>query len=133
GAGMAASRSLEDTPERSTSYEAVPWRRGEVRWHHGQRPVRTARNPCRGLWNVERIWTTELSHRAGERVCLRGWLHRLRRMSRVSFLVLRDAKGLAQVVVDDPDLFATLAGLHHESVLEVEATAVAEPQAPGGV
>ena len=68
---------------------------------------------------MERTWTTELPQRCGERVLLKGWLHRLRRLSGVSFLVLRDARGLAQVVVDDPQLVTSLSRLHHESVLEV--------------
>jgi nondiscriminating aspartyl-tRNA synthetase len=82
---------------------------------------------------VERTWTSELPFRAGERVRLKGWLHRRRRLSGVTFLVLRDARGLAQVVVDDPGLADSLSRLHHESVLEVTGLAVAEPQAPGGV
>src|SRR5438067_8711973 len=82
---------------------------------------------------VERIWTTDLGRHAGERVRLAGWLHRLRRLSGVSFLILRDGRGLAQVVVDDPALIEQLAALHSESVLVVEGHAVAEPQAPGGV
>jgi nondiscriminating aspartyl-tRNA synthetase len=69
----------------------------------------------------------------GERVRLAGWLHRLRRLSNVSFLVLRDARGLAQIVVSDPALVYRLAGLYNESVLVVEGTVVAEAQAPGGV
>jgi nondiscriminating aspartyl-tRNA synthetase len=82
---------------------------------------------------VERIWTSELPRRPGERVLLKGWLHRRRRLSGVTFVVLRDARGVAQVVVDDPGLADSLGRLHHESVLEVEGLAVAEPQAPGGV
>jgi nondiscriminating aspartyl-tRNA synthetase len=82
---------------------------------------------------VERSWTTELPQLHGRRVLLKGWLHRLRRLSAVSFLVLRDARGLAQVVVDDPELAASLSRLHNESVLEVEGIVTAEPQAPAGV
>jgi nondiscriminating aspartyl-tRNA synthetase len=82
---------------------------------------------------MERIWTTDLGSHVGERVRLAGWLHRLRQLSGVSFLILRDGKGLAQIVVDDPALVAQLAALHNESVLVVEGHAVAEPQAPGGV
>jgi nondiscriminating aspartyl-tRNA synthetase len=73
---------------------------------------------------VERTWTSELPLRRGERVLLKGWLHRLRRLSGVSFLVLRDARGLAQVVIDDAGQAAELARLHAESVLEVEGTVV---------
>lgn len=71
--------------------------------------------------------------RAGGRVRLAGWLHRLRRLGSVSFLLLRDARGIAQVVVEDGELAARLAALHPESVLAVEGDAVAVPQAPGGV
>ena len=78
---------------------------------------------------MERILTTELAAHAGERVLLRGWLHRQRRLSRVSFLLLRDRAGLAQVVLSggQPQTLAA------ETVLEVEGVAVATPQAPGGV
>ena len=82
---------------------------------------------------MERIWTTDLDKYVGERVRLAGWLHRLRRLASVSFLILRDAKGLAQIVVEDETLVERLARLHHESVIAVEGRVVAEPQAPGGV
>src|SRR6476620_11657064 len=80
-----------------------------------------------------RIWTTEIGQHAGQRVRLAGWLHRLRRLKDVSFLVLRDAKGLAQIVVEDQALAERLAQLPNESVLAIEGMAVHEPQAPGGV
>jgi nondiscriminating aspartyl-tRNA synthetase len=82
---------------------------------------------------VERVWTIELAAHAGRRVALGGWLHRFRRLGGVAFLVLRDGRGTAQVVVDDPALAERLTGLHAESVLAVEGLVVAEPQAPGGV
>jgi nondiscriminating aspartyl-tRNA synthetase len=82
---------------------------------------------------VERVWTTDLGDHVGGRVRLAGWLHRLRRLSNVTFLVLRDARGTAQVIVEDPALIARLAALPAESVLAVEGRAVAELQAPGGV
>ena len=77
---------------------------------------------------MERILTTELTAHAGERVLLRGWLHRQRRLSRVSFLVLRDRAGVAQVVLSG----GQPQSLGPETVLEVEGLAVATPQAPGG-
>jgi nondiscriminating aspartyl-tRNA synthetase len=76
---------------------------------------------------MERILTSELAAHAGERVLLHGWLHRQRKLSRVSFLILRDRAGLAQIVVDDGT------ELVPETVLEVEGLAVASEQAPGGV
>jgi nondiscriminating aspartyl-tRNA synthetase len=80
---------------------------------------------------MERIWTSQLEAHAGEIVRLNGWLHRLRRVGGVGFLVLRDAKGTAQVVVEDPAELDRLSRLPHESVLTVEGRIVAEPQAPG--
>lgn len=82
---------------------------------------------------MERIWTTDLRAHAGERVRLAGWLHRLRRLGDVSFLILRDGRGVAQAVVEDPALVERLAQLNSESVLAIEGDAVAEPHAPGGV
>lgn len=81
----------------------------------------------------QRIWSTELPQHVGERVRLAGWLHRLRRLSSITFLVLRDSHGLAQIVIEDPAQADHLERLYHESVLEVEGLVVAEPQAPGGV
>lgn len=81
----------------------------------------------------ERIKTTELGSHVGEDVHLAGWLHRLRELRERSFLILRDGTGLAQIVVEEPELIALAHGLAQESVLEVEGTVVAQPQAPGGV
>lgn len=82
---------------------------------------------------MERTWTTELAGRTGQRVRLQGWMHHLRRLSNVTFLLLRDARGIAQVVVDDPDLANALDAMARDSVLEVEGTACPEPRAPAGV
>jgi nondiscriminating aspartyl-tRNA synthetase len=82
---------------------------------------------------VERVWTSELGRHVGRPVRLAGWLQRLRRLGSVAFLVLRDARGTAQVVVEDDALVERLAGLHAESVIAVVGLATAEPQAPGGV
>ena len=82
---------------------------------------------------TDRVWTDELKQRVGERVLLQGWLHRFRRLADISFLVLRDAHGTAQVVIDDPDVVAEVARLNHESVLAVSGEVVAVDQAPGGV
>jgi nondiscriminating aspartyl-tRNA synthetase len=78
---------------------------------------------------MKRILTSELAVHVGERVLLQGWLHRKRELSRVSFLVLRDRAGLAQIVVGGAESPA----LVPETVLEIEGLAVANAQAPGGV
>lgn len=67
---------------------------------------------------MERIWTVDLSAHSERRVLLAGWLHRQRQLSAVTFLILRDGKGMAQVVVEDAALRAHLAGLRNETVLQ---------------
>ena len=71
----------------------------------------------------------ELPHVApGEPVRLQGWVHRRRELATVSFLVVRDRTGLAQVVVRDARPLPP-----EETPVEVIGTATANPQAPGGV
>jgi nondiscriminating aspartyl-tRNA synthetase len=82
---------------------------------------------------MERIYTNAVGAHVGERVKLAGWLHALRKMGGINFLVLRDACGTMQVVVDAPEALAALEGLLPETVLTVEGDVVAEPQAPGGL
>ncbi len=82
---------------------------------------------------MERIYTTEVARHVGERVRVAGSLHILRRLGGINFLVLRDARGMVQVVVDTPAALASLDGLLPETVLAVEGLVVAEPQAPGGI
>src|SRR5688500_7580556 len=82
---------------------------------------------------MERIWTTQVAEHVGKEVHLAGWLHRFRRLSHVSFLILRDVKGLAQVVVEDTEVVERVARLHHETVLGLTGTVTANATAPGGV
>jgi nondiscriminating aspartyl-tRNA synthetase len=84
---------------------------------------------------VERIRTVAVGQHVGERVRVAGWLHALRRLGGVNFLVVRDGWGIVQVVSEHEDDLAPLraAGAGVESVIAVEGTAVAAAQAPGGV
>ena len=56
---------------------------------------------------------------SGQPATLAGWIHRRRVLANVTFLVLRDRSGLAQVVVKDRDTVEQLAGLPEETVVEV--------------
>jgi nondiscriminating aspartyl-tRNA synthetase len=82
---------------------------------------------------VQRVFSVELPTHVGKRIAVAGWLHRLRRLSSVTFLILRDGQGLAQVVLDNPELVDRVAALHPESVLRVDGDVVASEQAPYGV
>ncbi|EWT03532.1 aspartyl-tRNA synthetase [Intrasporangium oryzae NRRL B-24470] len=63
---------------------------------------------------------------------LRGWVHRRRVLSSVTFLVLRDRSGLAQVVIKDPATVGQLQDLPEETVVEVTGTVSLNASAPGG-
>jgi nondiscriminating aspartyl-tRNA synthetase len=82
---------------------------------------------------MNRILSAELPHHIGEIVHVSGWLHRLRRLRNVTFLILRDRSGLAQVVVEDESLAASLSHYTAESVLMIEGRVKAVEQAPNGV
>jgi nondiscriminating aspartyl-tRNA synthetase len=82
---------------------------------------------------MRRILACELAEHAGGPVRLAGWLHRQRRLSRVTFLIVRDRSGVAQVVVGDRAQAEQVASLTPETVLSVTGRAVAAAQAPGGV
>ncbi|GAA5147042.1 aspartate--tRNA(Asn) ligase [Nocardioides marinquilinus] len=69
----------------------------------------------------------------GEPVRLQGWVHRRRELAALTFLVVRDRTGLAQVVLRPGDLPDGAACPPEETPVEVVGTATANPQAPGGV
>lgn len=82
---------------------------------------------------MERIHTTEVGAHIGERVRVAGWLHSLRRMGGITFLVIRDGWGMVQAVSEQEVDLEPLAGLTAESVVRVEGVATSAAQAPGGV
>jgi nondiscriminating aspartyl-tRNA synthetase len=75
-----------------------------------------------------RVLAAELPEHVGETVEVSGWLHRRRELKTVTFLILRDRSGLAQLVLTEPD-----GDFPEETVLYVRGTVTANPQAPGGV
>jgi nondiscriminating aspartyl-tRNA synthetase len=77
-----------------------------------------------------RTLSSQLPELAGKPVRLQGWVHRVRDLGRVRFLVLRDRGGLAQIVLPT-NLDAKQLGC--ETVVDVTGTARGEPRAPGGV
>ncbi|MGC4896844.1 aspartate--tRNA(Asn) ligase [Micromonospora sp. DT31] len=82
---------------------------------------------------MQRILSHHLSAHVGATVRLAGWVHRRRLLKSVAFLIVRDAAGLAQVVVAAPAVRAQVEALTEETVVEVVGTVVANPTAPAGV
>src|SRR5204863_8542095 len=81
------------------------------------------------------LLTTEVKVHIGERVRVAGWLHSLRQLGGITFLVIRDGWGMLQAVVENEREIASLLEekLGVESVITVEGLAVSQAQAPGGV
>jgi nondiscriminating aspartyl-tRNA synthetase len=82
---------------------------------------------------MKEIQTKEAGEHLGQEICLTGWLHQLRRLGGISFIVVRDGWGMIQAVTENEDDVAVLAGLSVESVIRLAGTAIATPQAPGGI
>jgi nondiscriminating aspartyl-tRNA synthetase len=76
---------------------------------------------------ISRVLAADLPALVGEHVMISGWLHRRRELKSVTFLVIRDRSGLAQVVQPGGG-----PPIPEETVLQVEGTVTASPQAPGG-
>jgi len=84
---------------------------------------------------ISRVLAADLPAHVGEQVRIAGWLHRRRELKSVTFLIVRDRSGLAQVVLSGLLVGDATAdpGLPEETVVEVTGTVVANDQAPGGV
>ncbi|WP_373898137.1 aspartate--tRNA(Asn) ligase [Haloimpatiens sp. FM7315] len=50
---------------------------------------------------MQRTLIKNLEMNLGNEVCVKGWVHRIRKLSKVTFLVLRDRTGLIQCVLDN--------------------------------
>ena len=71
----------------------------------------------------------------GSRVRIEGWVHRRRFLAAVTFLIVRDRTGLAQVVIrqDEPEALAAARDYGEETVVAVTGVATQNPAAPGGM
>ena len=74
----------------------------------------------------ERVLAAEVAAHEGRTITVAGWVHRIRELGAVSFVLLRDRSGLVQVV------YQGRTELHVESVVAVQGTISANEKAPGG-
>ncbi len=81
---------------------------------------------------MERILSGDLKGHIGKKVHIEGWLHKKRLLGGLTFINVRDRRGLAQVVIDNKDEIEKLRGMQIGTVLAVDGTVVEEPRAPGG-
>lgn len=73
----------------------------------------------------------------GESVLIMGWVHEIRDLGGIIFVLLRDRDGITQITAPSkkisPELFGEIRKLRKESVLAVKGTLQGSPKAPGGV
>ncbi len=82
---------------------------------------------------TQRTLVAALPEHVGEDVLVQGWVHRRRRLAAVTFLIVRDRTGLAQVIVKDPALLSRLSEIGEETVVAVSGRVSANDAAPAGV
>jgi aspartyl-tRNA synthetase len=73
---------------------------------------------------------------AGESATVAGWVHEIRDLGGIAFLILRDRSGRLQIKLEkdemDEDLVETGLGVHRESVISATGDVKEEPRAPTG-
>lgn len=75
---------------------------------------------------MERVLSRDALTRAGERAAVSGWVHRVRDLGGLCFILLRDRSGIIQLVSNEAF------SLPVESVITARGTVRVNPKAPGG-
>jgi nondiscriminating aspartyl-tRNA synthetase len=68
----------------------------------------------------------DLNNRVGKEVLLQGWVHDVRVLGGISFVLIRNGRGIVQVAAPKksvpPELFELITGLHQEDVISCSGT-----------
>src|SRR3989344_1243214 len=67
---------------------------------------------------TNRTYTTEIKE--GESVTLKGWVHEIRDLAKLKFVLLRDASGIVQCVIIEEKMFREFSRLKLESIIEIK-------------
>ncbi|WP_160684138.1 aspartate--tRNA(Asn) ligase [Clostridium sp. C2-6-12] len=78
---------------------------------------------------MERIYIKDLVVNGEETVLLKGWVHKIRDLSQVSFIMLRDKSGIIQLVCTKEQI----KGLRLENAIEVKGIVRENEKAPRGM
>ena len=71
---------------------------------------------------MKRIMINELNNYINEKVKIKGWIHRIRKLKAITFIILRDRTGLVQCVVNNKEINVEVTKL--ESVVEFIGTVI---------
>jgi len=75
---------------------------------------------------MDRVYMSKIHEHIDEEIECAGWVHRIRSLGKITFLLIRDRSGIAQTVWDDPP------ELTLESVVRISGRVVKNEKAPGG-
>ncbi|MEM5766038.1 MAG: aspartate--tRNA(Asn) ligase [Candidatus Aenigmatarchaeota archaeon] len=77
---------------------------------------------------MRRIFTKELAKFVGKRVNIFGWVHDVRFLGKINFLILRDREGMVQVIAQkdkiSEEAFNSIKKLHQEDVVSIQGKVV---------
>jgi len=84
-----------------------------------------------------RKWTSDIGEEdVGKTVILYGWVHEIRDLGGLVFIILRDREGFIQITLPkkkvSPEVFKLAKRIKRESVVKVVGTVKKEPKAPQG-
>jgi aspartyl-tRNA synthetase len=84
-----------------------------------------------------RVYTNELEKLAGKEVTISGWVHDVRKLGGINFLILRDREGTVQVTAPkkqvNEKITKTYEKLHQEDVVEIKGKVVKSKVAKVGI
>jgi len=84
----------------------------------------------------ERVLIKDVFNEKKKNVRIAGWVHKIRELGKIRFLILRDISGMIQITAVkgkiDNDLFKKIDKLTRESVIYVNGVVKNSKQAPGG-
>ncbi len=81
---------------------------------------------------MKRVLSDEVASSIGKNITIAGWLHKKRLLGGLTFINVRDRRGLVQVLVEEKDEVEKLRGMQIGTVLEVSGEVVKDDRAPGG-
>lgn len=80
---------------------------------------------------MKRILASEAGQYIGEEILLQGWIHRIRQLGQISFLLLRDRSGVIQTVMEEGTV--DFPKVSNEFVVAIRGKVGEDKRAPGGI
>jgi len=84
---------------------------------------------------MKRSLTSELKDKIGEKVLLRGWVHDIRLLGKINFILLRDKDGIVQCTLKgvSDEILNEVKKIHQEDVIEIVGKVVKSEIAKQGI